>query len=326
MMRRGWCLLLGLSVGLSAMANDIARPYVKIAKFKGDAVCAVSLTFDDGFPSQIEKALPILDKHGLLATFFLHTDNVKDSWSANWDAWRSAAATGHEIGSHTKEHLDLVHVTSARQLRSEIKGSADLIGQRLGIRPISFAYPFSSSNDKVEREVREVYLFDRSDCRIWGGEGFDADVGVMTIKKAVEKEEWFFSMMHGVDDVSFRPITESDFAKIVEYLAANRDTIWTDTYASVGRYIREKMYAEFKFREVTRRSFELRVALPNDVPHRELLTVPLTIMVALDGRDWQLMKAYQGDDAIPVSVTRNGKYAILDVVPDGEWVQVFWGN
>ena len=31
----------------------------------------VSLTFDDGFRCQFEKALPILNSYGMLATFFL---------------------------------------------------------------------------------------------------------------------------------------------------------------------------------------------------------------------------------------------------------------
>lgn len=327
MTQRGWFLLvMGLSVGMSAMAAEITRPYVKIARFKGDARCAVSMTFDDAYPSQIEKALPILDKHGLLATFFVHTDNVKDSWASTWAAWRAAAATGHEVGSHTKTHPDLTHVRTARQLRSEIKGSADLIEQRMGIRPISFAYPFSASNDAVEREVREVYLFDRSDCRIWGGEGFGADTGIKSIEKSLEKEEWFFSMMHGVDEVSFRPITVTALAGIADYLASKRDVIWTDTYGNVGRYMRERRHAEFKYREITQASFQVRVGLSDDLPYRESLTMPLTLMVALDGRDGKLVKAYRGDDVLPVSLSRDGTYAIFDVIPDGEWVEVFWGK
>ncbi len=326
MIQRKWCLLLGLSIALSAIADEVARPYVKIAKFRGDARCAVSLTFDDAFPSQIEKAIPILDKHGLHATFFLHTDNVKDSWASNWDAWRVAAVAGHEVGSHTKTHPNLTHIRTARQLRSEIEGSADSIEQRVGIRPISFSYPFSAATDAVERQVREVYLFDRSDCRMWGGEGFGADTGIKTIEKSLEKEEWFFCMLHGVDEVSFRPITATALAGIVEYLAANRDMIWTETYGTVGRYLREKTQADIRFRQVTGSAFQIRVTLPADLRFRDSLTVPLTLMVALDGRDCGLVKAYCGDDVVPVSASRDGKYAIFDVVPGGEWVQFFWGN
>ena len=144
-----WLLAVG---GTCAYGN---RPYVEVARFRGDASGAVSLTFDDAFPSQIEKAIPILDAKGLHATFFVHTENVKETWASTWGAWRAAAASGHEVGSHTKTHPNLTHVRSARQLRSEIAGSADIIEQQLGTRPISFAYPFSGVNDAVRRQVLE---------------------------------------------------------------------------------------------------------------------------------------------------------------------------
>ncbi len=321
-----FCLLLGMCVAVSAVASDVVQPYVKVAKFKGDTVGAVSMTFDDAFPSQIEKGIPILDEHDLRATFFVHTDNVKNSWASNWEAWKKAAETGHEVGSHSKMHPNLVEVRSARKLRDELKGSADLIEQRVGIRPISFAYPFSASNDAVERLVREVYLLDRSDCRMWGGQGFGADNAIKSIEKSMQKGEWFYCMMHGVDEVSFRPITVKALAGIAEYLAANRDTIWTDTYGNVGRYIRERTHADIKFRDVSKMGFQIRLDLTDDLPFRDSLTIPLTLMVALDGRDSKMVKAYLGDDPVSVSVSRDGKYALLDIVPDGEWVQVFWGK
>ncbi len=321
-----WFLVLGLCVAIQAAASDVERPYVKLARFKGDAVGAVSMTFDDAYPSQIKKAVPIFNKHGLRATFFVHTDNVKSSWASTWEAWKEAAAAGHEVGSHTKTHANLVDTRSSRKLRDEIKGSADLIEQRLGIRPISFAYPFSASNDSVERQVREVYLLDRSDCRMWGGQGFGADTGIKSIEKSMKKGDWFSCMMHGVDEVSFRPITSTALDRISEYLAANRDTIWTDTYGNIGRYVRERRHADIRFRDIAETGFQVRLDLDDTLPFRECLVVPLTLMVELDGRDVTLMKAYRGDDQIPLSTSRDGKYALCDVVPDGTWIQFFWGK
>jgi len=128
------------------------------------------------------KAIPLFDAHGLHGTFFVHTDNIKSTWASTWKAWKVAAAHGHEVGSHTKTHSDLAQVQNARQLRNEIDGSADMIEQNIGICPISFAYPFSASYDAVRRQVRSVYLLDRSDCRMWGGQGFGADDGTRYIE------------------------------------------------------------------------------------------------------------------------------------------------
>ena len=57
---------------------------------------AISLTFDDATSSQVDAGLPILDRFGVKATFYLSPNNI-----AVWqDAWRKAAAHGHEMGNH----------------------------------------------------------------------------------------------------------------------------------------------------------------------------------------------------------------------------------
>jgi hypothetical protein len=66
--------------------------------FKG----AVSLTFDDGTSNQLERAVPPLDEFGIRGTFYLHArDNLMDN---HIEDWRAVAASGHEIGNHTKSH------------------------------------------------------------------------------------------------------------------------------------------------------------------------------------------------------------------------------
>jgi len=63
---------------------------------------AVSLTFDDGFPSQLDKVLPALDKAGIRATFYPKLST--GYWEKTKDAWKAAAAAGHEIGNHSLSH------------------------------------------------------------------------------------------------------------------------------------------------------------------------------------------------------------------------------
>ena len=325
---RAWhCyLVIVLLMGRTVSAVEEQRPYVEVARFQGDALAAVSMTFDDAFPSQIEKAIPLYDKYGLHATFFVHTDNIKSTWASTWDAWKVAAATGHEVASHSKTHPNLTQVKSARRRRSEIKGSADLIEQNIGIRPISFAYPFSAANDAVQRQVRDVYLFDRSDCRMWGGQGFGADTGIRNIEQAVKNGTWFYCMMHGVDEVSFRPITAKALAGIIAYLAAHRDTIWTETYGTVGCYVRERTLADLKYKAVSTTSFEVRLVLPKDVASADKLTIPLTLLIALDEHNGAATKAYRGGAEVPATLSRDGKSILVDVIPDGTWTKVVWGQ
>ena len=63
---------------------------------------AVSLTFDDGHPTQLEKAVPMLDEFGVKGTFYLNPRGK--AWKKPMEPWVEVARRGHEIGNHTLSH------------------------------------------------------------------------------------------------------------------------------------------------------------------------------------------------------------------------------
>ena len=71
---------------------------------------AVTLTFDDGLPSQLARAVPILEQAGLRGTFYLNPrapDEEPDTeagWRAALAPWQPVQARGHEMGNHTVVH------------------------------------------------------------------------------------------------------------------------------------------------------------------------------------------------------------------------------
>src|ERR1700719_4406968 len=88
---------------------------------KGMNKALVSLTFDDGLRSQFERAVPVLDRYGFPATFFLvaNTDSIfTEGWAEeHGSAWhkidwskedigllKAIIDRGHEIGAHTITH------------------------------------------------------------------------------------------------------------------------------------------------------------------------------------------------------------------------------
>jgi len=62
----------------------------------------ISLTFDDALHEHLDHAVPILDGHGLLGTFYTHL--AAPAFAARLDEWRLAARRGHELGNHTIFH------------------------------------------------------------------------------------------------------------------------------------------------------------------------------------------------------------------------------
>ena len=87
-------LLLLLCTQPMAQAEPIQWP--------GGARAAVSLSYDDALPSQLDHALPALNALGLRASFYLTLSSP--TVSQRLPEWRRAAAAGHELGNHTLFH------------------------------------------------------------------------------------------------------------------------------------------------------------------------------------------------------------------------------
>jgi peptidoglycan/xylan/chitin deacetylase (PgdA/CDA1 family) len=103
------------------------------------------ITFDDGRRDAYTQAYPILQRLGLVATFYVITGRVNDSSSLTASQWRRLASTGMEIGSHTVNH---VRLSTANELvaRYELTASAARIASVTGQRPTTFAYPFGGED------------------------------------------------------------------------------------------------------------------------------------------------------------------------------------
>lgn len=66
------------------------------------ARAAVSLAYDDALDSQLDHALPALDRHGFRASFYLTL--ASPVVRKRLEEWRVAAKRGHELGNHTLFH------------------------------------------------------------------------------------------------------------------------------------------------------------------------------------------------------------------------------
>jgi peptidoglycan/xylan/chitin deacetylase (PgdA/CDA1 family) len=124
----------------------------------------VGITFDDGYVSVLEAALPELLRHGFTASMFIISDRL--GGSNEWDegpAWPlmsagqvgELAAAGMEIGSHGATHQRLAGV-SADQLETEVSGSRARLGELLGTRIRGFAYPYGSMDAAARDAVRDA--------------------------------------------------------------------------------------------------------------------------------------------------------------------------
>lgn len=127
---------------------------------------SVVLTIDDGYKSTYEIAYPVLRKYGFPATVFLYSDFVGASDAMTWTQMQEMMRSGLiEIQPHSKTHgnlaLRMANETPAQyrdRMRLEIERPTALIAERLGVKPVSYAFPYGDVNDAVVAELQRLGL------------------------------------------------------------------------------------------------------------------------------------------------------------------------
>lgn len=125
------------------------------------------VTFDDGFRSVCEIALPVLAKHGVKAVQFIISG--KPGGQNDWDIAkgdvieplmtegeiRQWLAAGHEIGSHSVSHPNLRKL-SAAAARAELVESKRQLENQYGVGVRHFCYPYGKFNAETPALVRDA--------------------------------------------------------------------------------------------------------------------------------------------------------------------------
>ena len=167
-----------------AAAAAVAAPPLAVDAWPSGAAGALSLTFDDGFFSQLRYLAPLLQKHGgMNATFYAFAEAATQPTPAppaqptpapapapappnggrymDWSELRQLAAMGHEIGSHTMDHADLPTIPLSG-------GGGDNATWELGrtlvewpahglAKPVTLAYPDCDTNAAVSALARSLF-------------------------------------------------------------------------------------------------------------------------------------------------------------------------
>jgi peptidoglycan/xylan/chitin deacetylase (PgdA/CDA1 family) len=118
------------------------------------------LAFDDNYTEVWEGYFDLLAQYGAQVTFFVQGDYVPFC--------AAAVNKGHEIGYHTKNHLNLLKV-SRQVFFEETIGGAETFRQN-GLPITSFAYPYGFSEPWMDEALGERFPIRRgfgATCRIY---------------------------------------------------------------------------------------------------------------------------------------------------------------
>lgn len=226
---------------------------------------ALSLTFDDGDPSQLDVAVPELAKRDFKGTFFLIQDRL-----VQVEDWKRAADAGQEIGNHSLTHKrakDLVPGEAERQVLEAKNLLEDLFKMPL----LTFAYPFTEINPALRRSAQTHHLLSR------GGMGSyylmpasfpDWDYlpspvaytltssGVYKgwADQAIAMGSWTIPQFHAFEGTltGWQPLAAVTFVDFLDYLVERRNEIWIAPMGEVGAYWKaQKQLEEAKPEQVS---------------------------------------------------------------------------
>jgi peptidoglycan/xylan/chitin deacetylase (PgdA/CDA1 family) len=195
----------------------------------------VSLTFDDGYVSAYQNALPVLDLAEFPSTFFVLTGRVGDDFPGYMSTTQilDTRDRGHEIGGHTRTHADLTRL-STTEADNEIRGSREDLTD-MGIpNTFSFAYPFGAYNDTVRALVESAgYSASRTTNNgantktedLYELNRLRTDVNttvagvISAIDDAIAQREWLIIVFHEINySGNLYSMTPARFQQIVSYL------------------------------------------------------------------------------------------------------------
>jgi len=237
-------------------------------RWPDDKRIALSLSFDDGRVSQVERCIPILDAYGVKGTFYVCPGNVHK----RLDDWRAAALAGHEMGNHTLTHPCSGNNLFARgnaleeytldRIRQEIDGANHELEEIFGVTPTTFAYPcghtFVGRGAMCQSYVPLVSRGftagrgwldfrhntpDYCDLSHIYGVRFDQscfDDVKQLIDDALAENGWLVLAGHDVGTDSARQtVLEDTLHALCQYATDSANGIWIDTVTAVADYIRQ---------------------------------------------------------------------------------------
>ena len=129
---------------------------------KGFPDDAFVLTFDDGYQSVYEQALPLLQRFGFTATVFVPVGangcppRLEGREMLDANGIRALRSAGVDVGAHSVSHRDLTRL-SDDQLETEVRDSKANLECVLGERVNTFCYPYGRHDQRVREAVRRHF-------------------------------------------------------------------------------------------------------------------------------------------------------------------------
>lgn len=229
---------------------------------------ALSLTFDDARLSQIDTGIPLIDKYGVKATFYISPGSMMK----RSDKWKMAVLNGHDIGNHSVYHPCSGNFTWSRnkaleeytlqKMMTELDSASRLINEILGINPVSFAYPcgqtfvgrginvqsyiplvafmFESGRGWLNEAPNDPAYCDLSQLNAAELDGKSFEQVLRLIETAKANGNWLILAGHEMNEEGFQTSQLKTIEAICKFATDPANGIWIDNVHNIASYIKQK--------------------------------------------------------------------------------------
>ncbi len=245
--------------------NQVDTPFPK------GCICAVSLTFDDGWRSQFEIAVPMLNDRNLRASFYLNprgSNPESDDWQQKLAIWKSVAEQGHEIGNHSLthpcsrafgEHWDIpcLERMTLADIEADILEAERRLSLLTGVKERTFAYPcyqdfvgFGPTRQSYVPIIAKHFIAARGSGECPDNHPLTCDLHYLWSLKAeylraseligwvdwtAQRGRWLIFTFHGIDE-GHLPVAKHAFRELCDFLT-KRNEIWVAPVVEVAKRI-----------------------------------------------------------------------------------------
>lgn len=226
---------------------------------------ALSLSFDDGRPSQVDVGTPLFDRYDAKVTFYLVPSAVEQRLSK----WKRAASNGHEMGNHSLKHPCSGNFLWARekaieeytleQMEEELGSANQRIEQMLGVMPTTFAYPcgqtyvgrgtqtqsyvpivaklFTAGRGWLDEAPNDPSYCDMAQITGVAMDAKDFDEIRPMIESAAEQGLWLVLAGHDIGEEGGQTTRTEMLEALIEYAQNPANGIWLAPVGEVADYV-----------------------------------------------------------------------------------------
>ncbi len=228
----------------------------------------LSFSFDDARLTQVDKGIPLLDKYGVKATFYL----VPGTMEKRLGGWKKAAENGHDIGNHSLTHPCTGNFDWSRDnalenytlegISRNLDSASKSIKKELGIQPVSFAYPcgqkyigrgietksyvpvisgmFETGRGWLDEAPNDPSFCDMSQLTGMELDGKSFEQVKEMIESAKSTGKWLILAGHEMNDGGNQTSLLSTIEAICKYALDPSNGIWIDNVHNIASYVKEK--------------------------------------------------------------------------------------